>query len=112
MLLQVSFFCFERRDLRLQLIILVLLIEIGILHVLLCLEHLTGQVFSDVLGLARQVVVQRLLLRPQRFYLLFVEIKLLLQCFDCFLKTVNLALERGSEGARRHRVVGLADALE
>ena len=78
MLLQVSFFCFEGRDLRLQLIILVLLIEIGILHVLFGLEHLAGQVFSDVLGLAREVVVQRLLLRSQSFNLLFIEIQLLL----------------------------------
>ena len=111
-LLQVSFFCFECSDLSLQLIVLVLLTEIGILHVLFGLEYFGSQVFSDIFCLSGQGIVQWLLLRPKCFDFFLVKVKFFLECLDCLLEPVDLSLEGCSKRTSCHRVVCLAVAFE
>ena len=58
------------------------------------------QAVTDVRGLLGQALLKVVLLTPQVAYLVFVEIQLLGQGFDSFLKSIDLSLERRLVEAR------------
>ena len=82
MLLQVGLLRLQVGDLRLQFVVLVLLVQVRVLHVFFGLQHIVCQVFTDLLGLASQGIVQIFLLGPQGLDLSLVEIEFLMQSLN------------------------------
>ena len=102
MLLQVGLLSLQGSNLELQLVVLVLLVKVGLLHVVLGLKHVIGEVLADLLGFASHSVVQSFLLRSQDLDLLFVKVELLLKGADGLFQAINLSLEGRSECASSH----------
>ena len=111
MLLEVSLLGLESRDLSLHLGILTLLVEVVLLHFFLGLEHICRQTFPDVLSLASQGVIERLLLGAEVLDLLLVEVELFGQRSNRFLEAVDFALQSGRERALVERSVGATDRV-
>ena len=105
MLLQISFFSFQLCNLHLQFAVLIFLMQVGLLHVFLCFQYIINQLFSHILSFSCDVVVHDFLLRSKGLDFLLVEVKLFLQCLNCFLKAVNLTFECWGECSCCHLVV-------
>ena len=112
MLLQVSLLRLKGRDLILHFLVLIFLGQVRISHFFIGSQNVVGQGLSNLLGLSRESVIEGLLFRPKCLNLLLIKVKFLLSGLDSFLKPVDLTLDRGSECASSHCVVGVGHVIE
>lgn len=92
-LLEVGLVALEGGDLLLELGVLALLTVVAALHLVLGTGHFPRERLADVACLAREDVLEGLLLGAEGLYLLLVEGELLVHASDGLLEGVDLALE-------------------